>query len=194
MAAPTTGVWQIGTSGPLYLNTGNAPVIVFPNAVVGVPYNQDYHYLNDPTVWLDAQACAASPNPTPCSWVGSGPNPFINNWVSGLSNDSTFNISGTPTAPGVYTFNAAFFDNLAPLNAPVWQVFQLTVVAPTPFPNPADLRFFDNANVVPAPQGVTAPFNDEPANVWLGWDGANCRLCITNYNRLIIICCFDPQI
>jgi hypothetical protein len=60
------------------------------------------------------------------------------------------------------------------------------------FPDPANLRYFDNANVVPAPQGVQAPFNDEPQNVWLGWDSAQCLLCITNYNRTVVICCFTP--
>jgi hypothetical protein len=57
------------------------------------------------------------------------------------------------------------------------------------FPSPANLRYLDNANVVPAPQGVQVPFNDEPGNVWLGYDAAQCALCITNYNRTIIICC-----
>ena len=35
------------------------------------------------------------------------------------------------------------------------------------FPNPATLQYFDNANVVPAPQGVNVPFNNEPQNVWI---------------------------
>lgn len=71
--------------------------------------------------------------------------------------------------------------------------FVLSVAPAFTFPSPADLIYFDNSNVVPAPQGVTAPFNDEPANVWLGWDGSQCLLCVTNYNRTQIICCFQGQ-
>jgi hypothetical protein len=53
-----------------------------------------------------------------------------------------------------------------------------------------DLKYFDNSNNVPSPQSVQAPFNDEPADVWMGYDVATGQLCITNYNRTTIITCF----
>lgn len=73
--------------------------------------------------------------------------------------------------------------------------FTLSVAPAFIFPNPASLIYFDNANVVPAPYGVQVPFNNEPQNVWLGYDAAQCALCITNYNRTNVICCFQstPQ-
>lgn len=52
------------------------------------------------------------------------------------------------------------------------------------------LAFFDNSNVIPANQAIGVPFNNEFGNVWMGWDNANSQLCITNYNRLSVICCF----
>jgi hypothetical protein len=74
-------------------------------------------------------------------------------------------------------------------------------VSPPQFPNPATLFYYDNANVVPAPVGVSGGssngnnpvlFNNEPANIWMGWDQATQRLCIANYNRTVVICCFSP--
>jgi hypothetical protein len=59
------------------------------------------------------------------------------------------------------------------------------------FPSPATLAYFDNTNNTPAPYGVTVPFNNESQDVWLGWNSATCQLCVTNYNRTVVICCFQ---
>jgi hypothetical protein len=59
-------------------------------------------------------------------------------------------------------------------------------------PTAASLRYLDNTNNVPAPQGVQGDFNNEPADYWLGYDSVNCALCVTNYNRTIVLCCFFP--
>lgn len=55
----------------------------------------------------------------------------------------------------------------------------------------ATLKYFDNSNNVPAPQGVQSDFNNEPADVWLGYYPESCQLCIANYNRTVLICCFQ---
>jgi hypothetical protein len=60
-----------------------------------------------------------------------------------------------------------------------------------PIPTAATLRYFDNTNNPVAPQGVQSDFNNEPADVWLGYFAQACQLCITNYNRTVIICCFQ---
>jgi hypothetical protein len=84
-----------------------------------------------------------------------------------------------------YTLFAGFFYKLYQLAE---AKFTLGFGAPTA----ASLRYFDNTNNVPAPQSVQSNFNNEPADVWLGYDAANCQLCITNYNRTVIICCIQP--
>lgn len=58
-------------------------------------------------------------------------------------------------------------------------------------PNPKTLLYLDNANRVPAPYGVNVPFNDEPQDIWLGYDVASNQLCITNYNRTTVIGCYS---
>jgi hypothetical protein len=94
-----------------------------------------------------------------------------------------------PTPPGTYPFTVQFFDGVNLVGEATYNLV-VNECLPTPT-DPTTLRYFDNANVVPAPQGVQVPFNDELSNVWLGYDAAQCRLCITNYNRTRIICCYQ---
>jgi hypothetical protein len=56
-------------------------------------------------------------------------------------------------------------------------------------PDPKKLAYFDNANHVPAPYGVNVPFNQEQKDIWLGYDEMTGQLCITNFNRTVIIVC-----
>jgi hypothetical protein len=58
-------------------------------------------------------------------------------------------------------------------------------------PDPKKLAYFDNANHVPAPYGVNVPFNQEQKDIWLGYDEMTGQLCITNFNRTVIIVCFS---
>ena len=81
----------------------------------------------------------------------------------------------------IITFLKAIFYNLYLLAE---SKFTLGVV------DPKLLLYFDNANAVPAPYGVKKPFNNEPADVWMGYDLATGQLCITNSNRTAIINCF----
>jgi hypothetical protein len=59
-------------------------------------------------------------------------------------------------------------------------------------PNPAGLKYFDNSNNTPAPQGVQVAFNQESQDVWIGYDAATSQVCITNYNRTLTLACFFP--
>lgn len=184
--------WRIGLLGPLIPPTPNPNTpIIFPSGTVGVPYYQDYYYLNDPTSWGDIQGCGAGAPPavTPCSWNPT-PNLFLNNWVSGVSNNVKLEVFGTPTTPGVFTFNACFYD--ISIQVVYWQVFQLTILPATTPSDPATLRYLDNTNNSPVPYGQNNFFNNEPADFWLGYDMVNHKICVTNYNRTTILCCFTP--
>lgn len=57
------------------------------------------------------------------------------------------------------------------------------------FPSPATLVYFDQANRVPAPQGVNSPFNNESQDIWMGYDQATGQLCFTNFSRTTVIGC-----
>jgi hypothetical protein len=57
-------------------------------------------------------------------------------------------------------------------------------------PNPSGLKYFDNSNNTPAPQGVQVAFNQESQDVWIGYDTATLQVCITNYNRTVTLVCF----
>jgi hypothetical protein len=54
------------------------------------------------------------------------------------------------------------------------------------------LAYFDNANHVPAPVGTPVRFNEDQKDIWLGYDEMTGELCVTNYNRTVIIVCFSP--
>jgi hypothetical protein len=54
----------------------------------------------------------------------------------------------------------------------------------------ATLIYFDNGNAVPAPYGVPVLFNQEQQDIWLGYDPATGDLCVTNYNRTVILGCY----
>jgi hypothetical protein len=58
-------------------------------------------------------------------------------------------------------------------------------------PSPATLQYFDNSNSTPAPYGVQVPFNNEQQDVWVGYDSATGKLCITNFNRTAILACYS---
>jgi hypothetical protein len=58
-------------------------------------------------------------------------------------------------------------------------------------PSPKTLKYFDNSNSIPAPYGVNVPFNQENEDVWIGYDNATGKLCITNFNRTVIIAIFS---
>lgn len=60
--------------------------------------------------------------------------------------------------------------------------------------NAKTLAYFDNANHVPAPYGVPVPFNQERKDIWLGYDEMTGQLCITNYDRTVIIVCFSGSL
>lgn len=165
-----TGFWTPAASPPN-----------LPSGYVGVPYSLPFQY------GLIANGYADSFTDT-----FTEPPGLAVNYVGWDGND-LFQLSGTPTTPGIYTFTIALFNTIDGPISSVTYTIEILATPPFVFPNPANLIFFDNANVVPAPQGVTAPFNDEPANVWLGWDAEQCVLCVTNYNRLRIICCFQGQ-
>lgn len=136
---------------------------------------------------------------------------------------NAFDATGFPSLAGVYNFTIRFHTSrYEPPDEPggsfVDKDYQIEIAESTlilretddqpftctfdPPPAAADLIYFDNTNTVPvtqiapfqSPPSPLPPFNDELSDVWLGWDRVSNRLCITNYNRTITICCYEPQV
>lgn len=177
-----------------WIPDGPEPIVI-PNGTVGVPYSFNITPPPPPSSAMDPVHIRTSSAPPPPPFLPIPPPDFLTcglTWQ--LNPGDVLNVYGTPTTPGTYQFMFQVYNVPDPPYPDPYssRLFQITIDAPpNPPADPATLRYFDNANVVPAPQGVQAPFNDEPANVWLGWDAEYCRLCITNYNRTRIICCFQ---
>lgn len=158
-----------------------------PDGYVGIPYSQDFVfgvYSDTPPIDSITDSFTEPPGlSTPIPNPVQVPVPGGSNYV--------FTISGTPTTVGSYSFTIGLYNAFSGTISIVTYNINILAVPPSPPSDPATLRYFDNANVVPTPQGVQSLFNNEPANVWLGWDAENCKLCITNYNRTRIICCYQ---
>jgi hypothetical protein len=67
------------------------------------------------------------------------------------------------------------------------------IIGSIPFsPAPVDpktLQYCDNTNNVPTTPGVNSAFNNEPADLWIGYDRTINQICITNYDRTVLIGC-----
>jgi hypothetical protein len=57
--------------------------------------------------------------------------------------------------------------------------------------DPRTLIYFDHSDTSPTKINSATPFNDPKSDVWIGWDAAACKMCITNYNRTILLGCAD---